>query len=74
MKQSLWERLKPEYKESIIRFWSEKEASMQHIQKELSSKNFFNDLEYGTVKNIYWACFETFSDVSELKLMSMFND
>lgn len=73
-KQSLWDRLKPEFKESIIRFWGEKPKSLQNIQDELSCNYWYNDLSYGTIKDVYWACYETFSDVSELKLMQMFND
>jgi len=70
--KTLLERLKPEFKKQINDFWNGYDSSIELIEKELSSCYYYNDLKYGTIKEIYWACFGVFKDVNEAELNEMF--
>ena len=64
---TLWERLKPEHKQSIATRFSDYPHSHQAIIELLSESSFFTTIPYGTAFEIMTACdLEFFGDAFNL--------
>lgn len=72
-KTTLWDKLNPNYKEQIERFWCDKPMLLKSIKNEMSMTSWYNELKYSTIKNIYYPCFGMFEEISEMNLVKLFN-
>lgn len=71
--KTLWEKLKTENKEKVENHWREKPIVLQSIKDEMTCVNWYKDLSYSTIKNIYYPCYGLFEEIKEINLINLFN-